>query len=464
MNEIGVWLSPGTVLALGWTLIHSLWQGFAITTLAALLISFSRRPSTRYLLAVSALALMLAAAVATFLIMIHGAAFPIMPRSAALPLQRFVTGASPMATQIQPVAVMSHAASFWAASRIMPLLVKAWLLGVTLFNLRLVCGFLLLEQKRRWHSITPAERFTNLCREVQVRLGLARAVRYLECDWLYAPAVIGWLRPVVLLPVTALTGLSEDQLRAVVAHELAHIQRLDYVVNFLQALVEALLFYHPAVWWLGKRIRTERERCCDEIAISLYGNRLEYARALGLMGEWRRAPLLAMAANRGPLSERILCVLGRESSVYKLRPMGFAAGFLFLMAILSVSRVMSVGVWPLHPLKAGALAQALVSRDALPVAEVKARVMRVTLGKSEITLELPRQDVRGFMQEASPYQQMAIKETHRVHAVPLPVLTDAVPAVKDLQLPLANIPADRHTRKLSHRLQLKLLGQCIADG
>ena len=308
MTEIGIWLSPGIVLALGWSLIHSLWQDLAIAGLATLLMVYSHRPSTRYLVGVSALALMLAAAVATFLVLIYGAPSSIVPQGAALP----VTGSLLAAERTQPIVVMSATASFWPASRIMPLLVNAWLLGVALFSLRLAAGFLLLEQRRRWHSSPPARRFIDLCREVQGRLGLARAVRYLECDWLQAPAVIGWLRPVVLLPVIALTGLSEDQLRAVVAHELAHIQRLDCVANFLQALVEALFFYHPAVWWLGRRIRTEREHCCDEIAISLYDNRLEYARALRLMGEWRSAPLLAMAANRGPLSERILCVLGRE--------------------------------------------------------------------------------------------------------------------------------------------------------
>ena len=98
-----------------------------------------------------------------------------------------------------------------------------------------------------------------------------------------------------------------------IAHELAHIRRLDAFVNLFQILVETLLFYHPAIWWLNRRIRAERELCCDEIAVSLTGNRLEYAKALTLMAEWEKAPALAMAANRGPLSERIFHILGAQA-------------------------------------------------------------------------------------------------------------------------------------------------------
>jgi beta-lactamase regulating signal transducer with metallopeptidase domain len=443
MTEIGAWLPSGTVLALGWALIHSLWQDLAIAALATLLTAFSRRPSTRYLIGVSALALMLVAAVATFLILIDGASFNIVSESAARPVQRFVAGSSPLAAQIRLVAVMSAAASSWPVSRIIPMLVKAWLFGVALFSLRLACGFLLLEQRRRWRSSPPAERFVNLCREVQDRLGLTRAVRYLECDWLHAPAVIGWVRPVVLLPVIALTGLSEDQLRAVVAHELAHIQRLDCVVNFLQALVEALFFYHPAVWWLGRRIRTEREHCCDEIATSLYDNRLEYARALRLMGEWRSAPLLAMAANGGPLCERILCVLGRESTPYRPRPAAFSAGLLFLMAILTLSRVMPGALFPRHPLKAGALVQAIVPQEALPHAEMTARVASDALEQSRRAVVMARQVARVPVKEVSPRQQTLLKRTHRVHADPLPVITEATLAVTQPQMTLASLAQDR---------------------
>ena len=93
----------------------------------------------------------------------------------------------------------------------------------------------------------------EICYTLQNRLRVKRAIQYCECKWLQAPAVIGWFRPIVFLPATALTGLSQHQLQAVIAHELAHIRRFDSFVNVFQVCVETLLFYHPAVWWLNKR-------------------------------------------------------------------------------------------------------------------------------------------------------------------------------------------------------------------
>ena len=146
--------------------------------------------------------------------------------------------------------------------------------------------------------------------------------------------MIGWFRPVVFLPVTALTGLSEEQLEAVIAHELAHIQRFDPFVNVFQVCVETLLFYHPAIWWLNKKIRAEREHCCDDMAVALCGNAVEYARALTLMEEWRSAPAFAMAANRGPLSERIVRVLGLKTLGAGMRSIGLTGSVLCLTAAL----------------------------------------------------------------------------------------------------------------------------------
>ena len=120
------------------------------------------------------------------------------------------------------------------------------------------------------------------------------------------PALIGWLRPVILLPVTALTGLDEAQWRAILAHELAHIRRHDYLVNLLQTSVETLLFYHPAVWWAGRQIRREREHCCDDLAIAVCGDVMLYAGALARLEELRGSiPELTLAASGGDLLARI---------------------------------------------------------------------------------------------------------------------------------------------------------------
>jgi membrane-associated protease RseP (regulator of RpoE activity) len=124
--------------------------------------------------------------------------------------------------------------------------------------------------------------------------------------------VIGWLRPVVLVPASALSGLTPEQLQAVVAHELAHIRRHDYLVNILQTVAETLLYYHPAVWWLSGRIRAEREHAADDIAVAACGDPLLYARALESLERVRPATAMAVGATGGSLVGRVRRILGRS--------------------------------------------------------------------------------------------------------------------------------------------------------
>jgi hypothetical protein len=164
------------------------------------------------------------------------------------------------------------------------------------------------------------------------------------------PTAIGWLRPVILLPVGALTGLTVQQLEAIIAHELAHIRRHDYLINLLQTVIETLLFYHPAVWWVSRRIREEREHCCDDLAVSVCGDALSYARALFTMEQLRAAtPPLAMAANGGALMNRIERLVGVKTQ----RQNHFTG---WLAALLILSTLVSVGVGAeVAQLKAGAI-------------------------------------------------------------------------------------------------------------
>jgi beta-lactamase regulating signal transducer with metallopeptidase domain len=330
-------ISPGTMRALGWALLHFLWQGTAIAAISGAAMALTHRSSVRYVLGVGALVLMFAAPLATFF---YSQQFD----SRALDAQKYSGAADTAKSSPLVAASWPSARGRAAASGSMPLsgaapdafawLVEAWLLGVTAFSLRSAGGFLLLERKRRMQAAAVSPRVLEICLTLQRRLGLDRAIAYCECKWLQAPAVIGWFRPIVFLPVTALSGLSDEQLQSVIAHELAHIQRLDAFVNVFQVLVETLFFYHPAVWWLNTRIRAEREHCCDDTAVSLCGNAVEYARALTLMEEWRSAPVLATAANRGPLTDRVFRVLGLKTLGAGVRGVGLAGSVLCLSAAL----------------------------------------------------------------------------------------------------------------------------------
>jgi len=326
---IANWISPEVMRPAGWALLHFLWQGTALAALAAVAMMLFRRASARYLVAVSVLVAMLAAPVATFFYYRNSRTLATWTPSAPAPTLMHLADWKP-----------APAASFapqLIALDLFPWIVQAWLIGVALFSLRSVGGLVLLERMRRRESRPVNGKLRDLCLDLQARLRVTRSIRYCQCAWLEAPAVIGWFRPVVFLPLTALTGLSEPQLQAVIAHELAHIQRLDAFVNGFQVVVETLLFYHPAIWWLNQRIRQERENCCDDAAIELCGNPVEYARALTLMEEWRVAPALAMAANRGPLSARIMRLLGINHLRSGLRGIGLTAGVLSLSVALVVA-------------------------------------------------------------------------------------------------------------------------------
>ena len=213
-------------------------------------------------------------------------------------------------------------------------MVEAWLAGVLALSWRSVGGILLIERLRRREVAPLPEELQQICLSLQRRMRLTRAVRYLQSVHIDAPIVAGWLRPVVLLPVEALTELTAAQIEGVIAHELAHVRRLDTLVNLGQVVVETLLFYHPAVWWISKRIRAERENCCDDFAVALCDDAVTYAWALTRLAEWRAAPRLAMAANRSPLVLRIARLLGGDAATGSLHFARLSMGVLSLAAAL----------------------------------------------------------------------------------------------------------------------------------
>src|SRR4029434_7206806 len=200
---------------------------------------------------------------------------------------------------------------------------------------------------------------------VREHLGLRGPIRLLAHARLDSPVVVGWLRPVVLLPISLISGFTTEQLSAILAHELAHIRRHDFVVNVLQRCVESILFYHPAVWWLSKRIRAEREHCCDDIAIRLCGSRKIYAEALIEMERARQPrPILAVAAADGIVLQRFRRVLGMSSSVVDWQS---AVGTLLFLGVWVV-----VGVWQ------SATLQATPAVGAKPVITASAILPAVT--------------------------------------------------------------------------------------
>ena len=293
----------------GWTLLHFVWQGGFIALLPFIVRALSTRQSARLRYGTACLALLMMAVspLITFSVL-EGRSNPssgLRLNSESL-LEKLSSGNWNSATSLELFSPSWLQTIEPVVSPWLPWLTVAWLCGVLFLSLRLAGGLFytqrLTRNRTRPIGTEWQEKLRRLCQQLQVR----QTVLLLESARIQVPTVIGWLRPVILLPASALTGLTTPQLEAILAHELAHIRRHDYLVNLLQTAVETLLFYHPAVWWVSKQVRLEREHCCDDLAVAVQGDVLTYARALAEL-ETRRTnePQLAMAANGGSLLTRI---------------------------------------------------------------------------------------------------------------------------------------------------------------
>ena len=189
---------------------------------------------------------------------------------------------------------------------VLPFVVWGWLAGVTVLLARFAGGCWRVHRLRVAALAEAVSQWQSASERLAVRLRLDVAFRVVESGLVDAPGVIGWIRPVILLPVAVLTNLAPVQIEAILAHELAHIRRRDYAVNLLQTVAETLLFYHPRVWWVSARVREEREHCCDDVAVEVCGEPAAYAAALAELASWRtRETALAVGATDGSLLARV---------------------------------------------------------------------------------------------------------------------------------------------------------------
>lgn len=330
----------------GRALLHSLWQGILVAGLLGVALSVlrGRAAHVRYAAACAALALMLVFPLATAWQLggaaegvplgEEAAAVEIGDESSVAPAARVSGAAAAGASTSAGEVVAESGAAREGLESLLPWLTLLWLAGVSLLSARTLCG-LIYTRRLRSEGVRPlGEQFEERAREIARRLRVTRPVRFVESSLVRVPTVVGWLRPAVLMPASALTGLTPRQLETILAHELAHIRRHDYLFNLLQTVVETILFYHPAAWWVSRQVRNEREHVCDDLVVNLTGDALTYARALTKMERLRRsAPALTLAADGGQLRSRVLRLV--ESKPHGRRPPTFAVGAVFVVALLT---------------------------------------------------------------------------------------------------------------------------------
>ena len=214
-----------------------------------------------------------------------------------------------------------------------PWIAGFWSLGVAILGTRVCGAWFAASRLRRLGVFQAPQEWQQRLDQLATRMGICSAVALLESKMIDAPVVIGWLKPVVLTPIGMLTGMTVDQVNAIIAHELAHIRRHDYLVNLLQTIAETMLFYHPVVWWLSRRLRFEREQCCDDLAVEICGDRIGYAKALCMIEEQRATTQMALSAGERPLARRIFRLLGdRPADVSRAHLVGCIGVIALLLA------------------------------------------------------------------------------------------------------------------------------------
>jgi beta-lactamase regulating signal transducer with metallopeptidase domain len=295
----------------GWALIHFVWQGalLALATATGLRWCRHRSSEARYAVACLGLISMLAAPIVTATILWA-------PGSTVLTSERSLPPAFGSEATVPLLRGSIGNVSSWpntataidrsTLDALLSYLVWGWFAGVSLLLARLAGGCWRIHRLRVVSLTEPVSPWQAASERLAARLGVHFSFRVVGTGVVDAPGVIGSIRPLILLPVAALTNLAPTQIEMILAHELAHIRRRDYAVNLFQTAAEAFLFYHPCVWWVSARIREEREHCCDDVAVEVCGEPTVYAAALAELASWRaREAAPAVGATDGPLLARV---------------------------------------------------------------------------------------------------------------------------------------------------------------
>jgi TonB family protein len=299
-------------------LAHFLWQGLAIAAILFILLHFLRSANARYNACAGALALMCASPVATF--------FYLAPHASAL------AGTRGMVLDTALASSRNAPASWFEANATR--LFWLWLSGALFLLVRAALSWWRARRVVTRGFEPLVERLEAPARRLAVQLG-AKSVRFRVSARVASALMFGWLKPIIVLPAAALGRLTEAEIEALLAHELAHVVRRDFLANLLQTIAECVLFYHPLVWWVSARMREERELCCDDFAVAVCRDEVLYSKALLRLEELRMEP--ALAATGGRLSLRIRRLLdGPETSRIAVAPaLAFVLVFGVSVALLA---------------------------------------------------------------------------------------------------------------------------------
>ena len=345
MNSLEKLLSSDLIRSLGWSLVHSLWQGAVLALLFAIVLLFLNKYSskTRHFLAVSVLFLFFMSFSITFVFVYSK--YKNTPTTTTVVKFDSPVISSEIVNQ-EYDAVSDNKIGFnqyeMETSRFsmkkfikgfttyynehLHLIVTIWLLGVLLLTLKLLGGLGYAQRLKTYKVSSVTDTLQDRFIELKSRFGLSKKIALVESSIAKVPQAIGYFKPVILLPASLLTGLSAKQIESIILHELAHIYRRDYLINIIQSIIEIIFFYHPAVWWISSIIREERENCCDDMVVEMSGDKINYMKTLVDLEEYQQLPTnmaMALSGKRGSkLFNRI-----KRISLNPKRMSNFSEGF-----------------------------------------------------------------------------------------------------------------------------------------
>ncbi|WP_430933330.1 M56 family metallopeptidase [Saccharicrinis sp. 156] len=406
MNSMQSIFSPAITEALGWTIIHALWQGFIILIGLLILLALLNRHSAqvRYFISFTALVIFLGWSVSTFVHAYSYAQEKQMLKSELLSNPNYFKNANQNMGQETTASVMTSNYNIKLVKvrawfqRNFPLFLSIWLIGIGLFTVRLLGGLAYNRRLRTLQLLPFEEKWMEKLKGFATILNISREVEAYKSPHTTTPLTLGFLKPIILFPVRAFSGLTDKEIEAIIAHELAHIVRNDYLFNIIQSVIEILFFYHPAVWAISKHIRAEREHACDDIAIIITGDQVTYAKALTqahIFSYQQENLSMAFSKKKGSLLERIKRIQKRRVMKTNISE-GLIAACIIISSILLVS--FSVGnqynesIYPVNQNKEAVKEAVTPNPPATPLPPQKAKALKDSiLQEVEKNVELARE-------------------------------------------------------------------------
>lgn len=280
-------LSDHVINAISWTLLHSLWQGLIAALLASLVILFTRhaKAATRYNLLLGVFVLQLLAAGVTFSVILNRS----VDDSTVANTQTTSAIVLPQTTVDATAQTGFSERMYTYFNEHAPLIVSIWLFVILLMLVKMMAELAYLQKLRSQKVFQPSDAWKEMVQRLSAEFSISKPVTLLESAIAKGPVVIGFLKPVILMPLSLLSNFSPEQIEAILRHELAHIRRNDYIVNMIQSVAEIIFFFNPSIWWISSLIRDEREHCCDELAVNGNMNKRVFVEALLSFQEYQLA-------------------------------------------------------------------------------------------------------------------------------------------------------------------------------